>query len=100
MSKLQWGRDSFVYLVGVKQRTMVHASYVYDFLDAMKVDSIFIQQAPDVPVFIKSKRDVSYLARWHNFLRSGQDSRFFVSSSPTYTSDLLLNNKKIKALME
>jgi hypothetical protein len=33
---------STVLLVGVKRRTMIHASYIYDFLDEMKPDLVFI----------------------------------------------------------
>lgn len=39
MSKTQM---STVLLVGVKRRTMIHASYIYDFLDEMKPDLVFI----------------------------------------------------------
>jgi hypothetical protein len=93
-------KDRTLILLGVKRRTMIHASYVYDFLEASKAETIFIQQAPDVPLFIKTKSTASFNSRWFQFVRKGKEARFYVSSLPQYTSDLLLNDKKLRSLME
>jgi hypothetical protein len=37
------GSLSTVILLGVKRRTMIHASYVYDFLETFKPEMIFVQ---------------------------------------------------------
>jgi hypothetical protein len=79
---------------------MIHASYVYDFLEASKPDAIFVQQSPDVPLFIKTKSGTNFHQKWFEFVRTGNEARFLVSSLPKYTSDLLLNKKKLVNLME
>lgn len=51
---------SSVVLLGVKRRTMVHASYVYDFLETLKPEIVFVQQPPDLPMFIKTNEELPY----------------------------------------
>lgn len=87
-------------LLGVKRRTMIHASYVYDFLETLKPEMVYIQQAPDLPMFIKSKTDQPYQQRWFSFLKSRKDAKFYIATKPQFTTDILLNKTKIKALME
>ena len=38
---------SNIILLGVRQRTVMHASYVSDFLEAMQPETVFMQIAPD-----------------------------------------------------
>ena len=45
---------SSIILLGVKRRTLVHASYVHDFLESMKPETVFVQMPPDLPLFIKT----------------------------------------------
>ena len=45
---------SDIILLGVRQRTVIHASYVNDFLEALKPESVFLQIPPDLPMFIKT----------------------------------------------
>ena len=33
---------SSIILLGVKRRTLIHASYVYDFLQAMQPETVFV----------------------------------------------------------
>lgn len=79
-------RMSDILLLGVRQRTVIHASYVNDFLEALKPESVFMQVAPDMPMFIKTKGNEEagggYRARWFNFLRQGTDASFFVNTKP------------------
>lgn len=39
---------------------MIHASYVYDFLETLNPEVVFIEQPPDAPLFIKTKPDESF----------------------------------------
>ena len=36
------GKLSTIVLLGVKRRTMIHASYVYDFLETLKPEMVYI----------------------------------------------------------
>jgi hypothetical protein len=85
MTKLIYPREktmSTIILLGVKRRTMIHASYVYDFLETLNPEVVFIEQAPDAPLFIKTKPDETFQQRWFSFLKLGKDSRFHVASKP------------------
>jgi len=77
-------RMSDIILLGVRQRTVIHASYVNDFLEALKPESVYVQMSPDLPMFIKTSANHSggYRARWFSFLRDGIDSSFYVSTKP------------------
>ena len=84
---------STVILLGVKQRTIIHASYVNDFLAEFQPESVFLQVPPDLPLFIKSSAtQADFKARWFGFLRHNKDARFYVKTRPQYTSDIRLNN--------
>jgi len=61
---------------------MIHASYVYDFLETLNPEVVFIEQAPDAPLFIKTKPEETFQQRWFSFLKLGKDSRFYVASKP------------------
>lgn len=37
------GRLSTIVLVGVKRRTMIHASYIYDLLEHLKPEMVYVQ---------------------------------------------------------
>ena len=102
---------STVILLGVKQRAIIHASFVngkpppsdptLDFLEAIKPETVFLQVPPDLPLFIKTSSKQDYKSRWFQFLNSAADVRFFVNSRPQYTSDIILNNKqRLKSLFE
>ena len=81
---------------------MIHASYVSDFLEAMKPESVFMQVAPDQPMFIKTSGVVKggYKSRWFTFLKDGLDASFYVSTRPQYLTDIILNNKdRLKMLV-
>lgn len=94
---------SDIILLGVKRRTVIHASYVADFLDALKPESVFLQVPPDLPMFIKSQGQVAggYRSRWFSFLRNAQDSSFYVSTKPEYLTDVILSNKdRLKRLID
>lgn len=98
-------RLSNILLLGVKQRTVIHASYVNDFLEALKPESVFMQVPPDLPLFIKTKgKEASgggYRSRWFNFLRHGQDASFYVNTKPQYLTDVIMSNKdRLKMLMD
>jgi hypothetical protein len=57
ISKLSYpvnGKLSTIILLGIKQRTIIHASYVNDFLAEFNPKSVFMQISPDLPMFIKS----------------------------------------------
>jgi hypothetical protein len=54
------GELSTIILLGVKRRTMVHASYVYDFLETMNPSMVYVQHPPDTPLFIKTRENVDY----------------------------------------
>ena len=86
---------SEVLLVGVKRRTQIHASYVYDFLNAMKPESVFVQMPPDLPMFIKadSKGLGGYRQRWFSMVTGRKESNFLINTHPEFTSDIMLNNK-------
>lgn len=46
MTKLIYPREntlSTIILLGVKRRTMIHASYVYDFLETLNPEVVFIE---------------------------------------------------------
>ena len=47
-------RLSDIILLGVRQRTVIHASYVNDFVEALKPESVYMQVPPDLPIFIKT----------------------------------------------
>ena len=89
-----------VLLIGVKRRTIIHASYVHDFLETVQPNVVFVQQSPDQPLFIKTKSTISVQQRWFSFLKAAKETRFYVSSKPAFTSDILLNKEKLKNLME
>lgn len=92
---------STVILLGVKQRAIIHASFVNDFLEALKPETVFLQVPPDLPLFIKTGPKQDFRTRWFQFLNSGADARFFVNPKPQYTSDIILNNKnRLKSLYE
>ena len=86
ISKLAYpanGKLSTVILLGVKQRTIIHASYVSDFLAEFKPKSVFVQIPPDMPMFIKSSTEKpDHKSKWFSFLRRAADVRFFVHSRP------------------
>ena len=42
-------KSSTIILLGVKRRTLIHASYVHDFLESMKPETVFMQLPPDLP---------------------------------------------------
>lgn len=89
-----------VLLLGVKRRTIIHASYVHDFLETVQPSVVFVQQSPDQPLFIKTKSTIPVQQRWFSFLKTAKETRFYVSSKPAFTSDILLNKEKLKNLME
>ena len=73
---------SDIVLLGVKQRTLVHASYVYDFLETIRPETVFCQIPPDLPYFIKTAETTDYRARWFSFSTELRDANFYVSSKP------------------
>ena len=79
----------------------MHASYVYDFLETMKPETVFCQIPPDLPYFIKTAETTDYRARWFTFLTELRDAKFYVSSKPSFASDVILNSSlKTKMFME
>ena len=106
VSKLRYPNDSgtlsTIILLGVKQRTIIHASYVHDFLAEFSPEAVFVQMPPDLPVFTKTSTEQSdFWARWFAFLKRAKDVRFFVNSMPRFLSDIGMNNhQRLKKLME
>lgn len=65
----------------------------------MKPDTVFVQLPPDLPLFIRS-RQKDYRATWHKFLKKQFDGGFYVNPKPKFTSDVVLNNNRLKQLVE
>ncbi|TNV80742.1 hypothetical protein FGO68_gene107 [Halteria grandinella] len=98
---------SEIILVGVKQRVVVHSSFVYDLLQEMRPESIFVQLPPDNPLFIRNPKtsqtgevQSKYREQWFRFLKRGLDASFLISPRPKFTSDVILQGDKLKRLFE
>ena len=90
-----------IILCGVRRRALLHSSFVNDLLFEMQPQCTFLQFHPDDPLFIRPQTDCedNYFREWNQFIRYGKDSRFYVSPSPKYTSDLILSNDRVKKLV-
>lgn len=98
---------SEIILVGLRRRAGVHAQFLYDLLTEMRPDSIFVQLPPDLPIFIKNtkpkddkKTHILYKDQWYRFLKKAQDSAFLINPRPKFTSDIILNQERLKRLFD
>lgn len=92
---------STIILLGVKPRAVIHASFVNDFLEAIKPETVFLQLPPDLPLFIRTNNNQDFKTRWFSFVNRGTDVRFYTNSRPQFTSDIILNNReRVKMLFE
>ncbi|CDW77279.1 UNKNOWN [Stylonychia lemnae] len=66
----------------------------------LRPDSIYLQLPPDLPIFIRSPNEKDYKKQWMSFLKNGRDCQFLVNPKPEYTSDIILNQRKIKFLFQ
>jgi hypothetical protein len=73
----------------------------------MRPETIFLQLPPDLPVFIKNtkpkddmKTHLLYKDQWFKFLKRAQDSAFLINPRPKFTSDIILNQERLKRLFE
>jgi len=73
----------------------------------MRPETIFVQLPPDLPVFIKNtkpkddmKTHLLYKDQWFRFLKRAQDSAFLINPRPKFTSDIILNQERLKRLFE
>eukprot|EP00347_Sterkiella_histriomuscorum_P019331 403342056 len=87
-----------IILVGLKRRAIIHSSYIYDLLLEAKPEAIFVQLPPDLPCFIRAPNSKDYKGEWIDLLQKGKDASFFVNPRPQYTSDVVLNQNKLKKL--
>ena len=103
---------SEIVLVGLKRRAPVHSSYIYDLLQEMRPETVFVQLNPDQPYFIKnikpkinpdgkeSDKRILYKDIWYQFLKKAKDAAFLANPRPKFTSDAVLNKDKIKRFFE
>jgi hypothetical protein len=50
-------------------------------------------------MFIKGKGD-DFMSSWYHFVKKGKDSKFYVNPKPKFTSDIVLNQSKMKTLFD
>jgi len=75
----------------------------------MQPESVFIQGnsfplrpivPPDEPYFAKVSKEEDYRSKWQQLLKRGRNVSFLANPKPSYFSDIALNQRKVKLLMD
>ncbi len=85
--------------MGVKRYSMSHTAYIYDFLEAMQPETVFLDLPPDHPMFISmnslhrlkhgpvSTYGMGFQRAWRKFIQIPKiTAKFYVNSTPRYLS--------------